>query len=340
MKTRYLILSLTSALVLSTSIVYADDCPSGIDYCGEWENGTDGSGTWSIAGGKLTISGQGAMNDYWDVVAPWHAQMASITSVEIEGVNQNKGTTGITYIGGDAFYKATSLQSVTIPDSVTSIGEEAFYKATSLQSITIPDSVTSIGDSAFSGATSLLSITIPDSVTSIGEGSFSGATSLQSIIIGDGVKEGYYETFYNISANAKIYCNTSISRTDGSTCSSLISDWEAPSGSLVPFTKEGNEEDGYSYKIGDNYYATADMMTKNITCSDTTSCAALRAALNAGGTCSTQTACNELIASAGGGSGGSVSSDNTPKRIFTIQEANDRVKELGGDTFTFKLRYK
>ena len=28
------------------------------------------------------------------------------------------------------------------------------------------------------------------------------------------------------------------------------------------------------------------------------------------------------------------------KRIFTIQEANDKMKALGGETFTFKMRYK
>ena len=42
-----------------------------------------------------------------------------------------------------------------IPDSVTSIEAGAFYKCSSLTSVTIPDSVTSIGDSAFRGCESL-----------------------------------------------------------------------------------------------------------------------------------------------------------------------------------------
>ena len=67
----------------------------------------------------------------------------------------------------------SSLQSVTIPDSVTSIGDSAFMNCSSLHSVTIPDSVTSIGDYAFGGCSSLQSVTIPDSVTIIKGNPFS-----------------------------------------------------------------------------------------------------------------------------------------------------------------------
>ena len=42
-------------------------------------------------------------------------------------------------------------RKVVIPDSVTAIGDGAFWKCSSLTSITLPYSVKSIVDSAFSG---------------------------------------------------------------------------------------------------------------------------------------------------------------------------------------------
>ena len=94
------------------------------------EAATEGDYTYSESGGKATITGY--FGSGGDIIIP-----------------STLGGYPVTGIGYQAFYKCTSLTSVTIGNSVTSIGSEAFRECTSLTSVTIPDSVTRIGDVAF-----------------------------------------------------------------------------------------------------------------------------------------------------------------------------------------------
>ena len=72
------------------------------------------------------------------------------------------------------FSDCTSIESITIPNSVTSIGFYAFYNCDSLTSVTFEEGsqCTSIGKDAFKACDSLTSITIPSSVTWIGKDAF------------------------------------------------------------------------------------------------------------------------------------------------------------------------
>ncbi len=106
----------------------------------------------------------------------------------------------VTAIGEEAFQDYTSLESVTIPNSVISIGEKAFSHCTSLASVTIESGLQTIGNSAFQGCTRLASVTIPNSVTSIEKWAFNGCTSLTSVTIPSGVQTIGNDAFVNCTS--------------------------------------------------------------------------------------------------------------------------------------------
>ena len=73
------------------------------------------------------------------------------------------------YLGNDS--------TITIPSTlddynVSSFGIGAFNDCTSLESVTIPDSVTTMKDGAFMGCSNLKSMTVPNSVTKLGTRAF------------------------------------------------------------------------------------------------------------------------------------------------------------------------
>ena len=131
--------------------------------------------SWKLEDGVLTISGEGAMENYAKAVKqPWYEKRAQITSVVVED--------GITEIGDFAFYGLTYLKEVSIADSVTKIGDYAFKNCSALSEVNLPEKLESVGESAFYGCTALKDITFHENVQSIGSYAFSRCTELKKIV--------------------------------------------------------------------------------------------------------------------------------------------------------------
>ena len=154
---------------------------AGTDDSSAATSGSCGDGvTWSYntETGALTISGEGAMDDFAWGVTRWDGN--TIRSVTV--------TDGVTRVGKYAFYQCNDLESVTLADSVTAIADDAFYKCPSLATVTFGSSLNSINQWAFQDCTSLTTITIPDSVTIINNAAFWGCTALATVNMGNSVK--------------------------------------------------------------------------------------------------------------------------------------------------------
>ena len=171
----------------------------------------DGGIEWKLENGTLTLTGTGAIPDFYGNLPPWMDYTEEVRTLKI--------SSGITRIGSRAFYLFKNMTSVTIPNTVTEIGTNAFGHCSSLASLAIPSSVTKIEDSGFYACTSLSSLTLPKEMTSLGrcafyacamdevtvpkgvnvlqEGVFGNNTSLTEVTIPEGVFYIGEQAFYN-----------------------------------------------------------------------------------------------------------------------------------------------
>lgn len=153
--------------------------------------------------------------------AAWTAWQASLPppqgTVEIDGVQWNyyggtiQGATPcqgnlvvpesvagipVTAIASKAFYGATNLVSVSIPEGVVSIGAEAFNGCINLREVEFPDSLTTIEDRAFQGCESLEEVILPKELTTIGRFAFLNCVSLRSLILNNKLNAIGINAFY------------------------------------------------------------------------------------------------------------------------------------------------
>ena len=145
------------------------------------ENGSCGDNlTWTYNGGRLTVSGSGAMTNFSDNnMPPWYKYADEITSAVIEE--------GVTTIGELTFFDCKSLANVVLPSTLREIGIRAFKGCVSLAYLNLPGNVFAISESAFENCASLNGIRLEEGITVIGDKAFYRCSSLTSIIIPESV---------------------------------------------------------------------------------------------------------------------------------------------------------
>ena len=186
----------------------------------EVDSGTCGANvTWSLDDdGLLTISGTGEMEG-GAYAGNYGSHCAEIKSAVVGS--------GVTNVGSSAFYRRkligsgnyeelifSNLTNVQLSDTIKSIGANAFCKTT-IDSITIPNSVTVLDNQAFeeSGFTHLV---LPDSVVSIGYRAFASAKRLEEVTLPDTLTNLSASVFAGCTALETIHFNGVIKSIDDS----------------------------------------------------------------------------------------------------------------------------
>ncbi len=113
------------------------------------------------------------------------AKSALHTYPAMRPATEYKVPAGVTSIYSGAFFMASQLVSIILPESLKEIGETAFYGCGGLVSVTIPNGTATVGSRAFSMCTSLEAVAFPASVTSIGLNPFELCAGLSSVSVDD-----------------------------------------------------------------------------------------------------------------------------------------------------------
>ena len=150
--------------------------------------------TYDEATKTLTVSGDGAMNDYVNLAARTYDSCAEeATRIVVEE--------GCTYIGRSAFYDFPMVTEVSLPDSLLSIGEYAFERCTSLTEVELPKQLQSIGTLAFENCENLTKVTVHEEIQYISGTTFNGCPVEYTMADGIGYL-GNSENPYVVAATA------------------------------------------------------------------------------------------------------------------------------------------
>ncbi|MBR9937643.1 leucine-rich repeat protein [Oscillospiraceae bacterium Marseille-Q3528] len=177
--------------------------------------------------GCNTLKTAGGIGSGCNIEFGWETEIPSGMGALFKNCESIIVPEGITKIGGEAFYCATKLKTISLPstlqnindeaffsceslekvelhEGITSIGARAFYACTSLKELLLPKSLEVIKAAAFGNCKSLSQITIPDSVRNIESSAFSNCTNLQELTLPEGVQEVADNAFSGCTSLTKV----------------------------------------------------------------------------------------------------------------------------------------
>lgn len=152
--------------------------------------------TWSLNNGVLTVSGNGAMDDFIIVrdgatgeiieseshICPWESYKTWIKTLYVED--------GVTSIGDSAFSNCYNLKKAVIGNSVKTIGSDAFLNAQSLTEFSLGNSVETVKTNAFYGS-GIKTLSLPASLRTIEGGGLNALWSVERFEVAAG---GVYQS--------------------------------------------------------------------------------------------------------------------------------------------------
>ncbi|MBE6827505.1 MAG: hypothetical protein E7514_02680 [Ruminococcaceae bacterium] len=229
--------------------------------------GTDGNISYTLnrLTGELTLTGNGAMNNYaytsangvngMGSTAPWGDQIKNSLfdgQYNTDIITKITVGDGITTIGDYAFYGYDHVTEVVLPSGITSIGEGAFAKCGSLTKIDIHNTaVSSVGIYAFKDCTSLNEFDTTSNVSYFADNAFTNTPNLVMY----GPDNIYSKTFAN--ANSIPYVVTDFTRCYvNAKAGNTVKESENPfanadlsKGVTISFTKLCNIDNGWNTSL-------------------------------------------------------------------------------------------
>lgn len=165
---------------------------SGVVYAGNW-----------VVGVKNPVEGTIALN--FDSNKNRPAGIADYTFSECENLTRVIGLNECRYIGVGAFYKCTSLESVSLNRNLTEIRDYTFFECENIIEVDFPRTLAKIGDYAFYKCTSLSNLDLSTTkCESIGRSAFYLNTNLQKLSFGDSLQTIADYAFYKCNALTKV----------------------------------------------------------------------------------------------------------------------------------------